>query len=493
MSKHSLGLKKGDDDLEVQVSQSTYLRKQSWKFLNSRKLWWYFPECYDAFKVSGRQAVRRGRKILTGVIPIVASYFLLSFLDRSNLGLQESLHMSDHQFSLAITLTFVVELPANLLLKKLGPKFFLPTIITIWGLVTMLQGFVKSFNGLICARQVSEFYGSLQFLFYIPLIFFFTFAGYQERNAVENRIVFASASLSGAFSGLLAYCLVKLDGKGGLDGWAWIFIVEGLFTCCWGILSYFFFLDSIDASRFLTVNEKKILITRLQKDRAKAPIDETFSWAEVMQSFASPHVLMVVLAFFLSGTSAFSMAYFQPTRMMISSYVSDKYGLRGLTISFCALIGLVGYILFFVAEASQKPLKYTSLFLSITGIYSCTPPLLAWISNNSAGSYRRATSIALGCVGANLGGICGTWIFPSSESPKYRTGTIINMAFSCGVIIVTIINLVYLRKVNEHKTKNSEKILSKYKTSDNNMDFKQNNPEAWQELGDKHPNFTYVY
>ncbi|KAI8454146.1 major facilitator superfamily domain-containing protein [Phakopsora pachyrhizi] len=379
----------------------------------------------------------------------------------------------------------------------------------------MLQGFVKSFNGLICARVflgLAE--GGMMPGIVLYLSYFYT------RNEMQWRIAlfFASASLSGAFSGLLAYCLVKLDGKGGLDGWAWIFIVEGLFTCCWGILSYFFFLDSIDASRFLTVNEKKILITRLQKDRAKAPIDETFSWAEVMQSFASPHVLMVVLAFFLSGTSAFSMAYFQPTIiksfgysnsltqllsvppyavafiwMMISSYVSDKYGLRGLTISFCALIGLVGYILFFVAEASQKPLKYTSLFLSITGIYSCTPPLLAWISNNSAGSYRRATSIALGCVGANLGGICGTWIFPSSESPKYRTGTIINIAFSCGVIIVTIINLVYLRKVNEHKTKNSEKILSKYKTSDNNMDFKQNNSEAWQELGDKHPNFTYVY
>ncbi|CAH7686056.1 major facilitator superfamily domain-containing protein [Phakopsora pachyrhizi] len=462
----------------------------------------------------------------SSIIPIVASYFLLSFLDRSNLGrwilsgcLQKSLHMNDRQFSLAITLTFVpyiaVELPANLLLKKIGPKIFLPTIIIIWGLVTMLQGFVKSFNGLICARiflGLAE--GGMMPGIVLYLSYFYTRSELQWRIA----LFFASASLSGAFSGLLAYYLVKLDGKCGLDGWAWIFIVEGLFTCCWGIFSYFVFLDSIEESIFLTDNEKKILIKRLQSDRAKDSLDESFSWAEVTRSLASPHVLMVVLVFFLSGTSTFSMAYFQPTIIksfgysnsltqllsvppyavaftwtLISSYISDKHGLRGSTVCFCALIGLVGYILFFFAETSQKSLKYTSLFLSITGVQSCAPPLLAWISNNSAGSYRRATSIALGCVAANLGGICGTWIFPNSESPKYCTGTIINLAFSCGSIIITFINLVYLKKSNEHKIKNSEEILLKYKSHDNSMDFKQSSLEAWKELGDKHPDFTYVY
>ena len=48
----------------------------------------------------------------------------------------------------------MAEIPANLLLKKLGPNYFLPGIVTCWGLITTLQGFVRSYSGLITVRSV---------------------------------------------------------------------------------------------------------------------------------------------------------------------------------------------------------------------------------------------------------------------------------------------------------------------------------------------------
>ena len=71
---------------------------------------------------------------------------------------------------------------------------------------------------------------------------------------------------------------------------------------------------------------------------------------------------------------------------------------------------MIGFILFYVADPLQTSLKYGSLFISISGAYSTLPPLSAWQSNNSECHYRRASSIAIGFISSNLGGILSTWV-----------------------------------------------------------------------------------
>ncbi|KAG6807081.1 hypothetical protein H0H93_002008, partial [Arthromyces matolae] len=102
------------------------------------------------------------RKIDLFVLPVVAMFYLLSFLDRTNFGnarvagLQKDLNMSNHQYSVALTVTYVpyivAELPSNLLLKTVGPNLMLPTMLTLWGVITTLQGVVKSYEGLLACR-----------------------------------------------------------------------------------------------------------------------------------------------------------------------------------------------------------------------------------------------------------------------------------------------------------------------------------------------------
>jgi hypothetical protein len=102
------------------------------------------------------------RKMDLRLIPMLALLYLLSFLDRGNIGnakiegLTEDLHMSGAQYNWCLTVFFFTyaafEVPSNLLLKKLRPSIWLPTIMVAWGVVMTLMGIVQSYEGLLVAR-----------------------------------------------------------------------------------------------------------------------------------------------------------------------------------------------------------------------------------------------------------------------------------------------------------------------------------------------------
>lgn len=114
-------------------------------------------------------AVRRSDWI---VFPITFLYAFLSHLDRSNIGnarvagLQDDLSITDHQYSIALTITFIpyviAELPINLVLKRVGAHILIPLLVTLWGIITSSQGFVTSYSGLLTTSRRSTFGGDIR-------------------------------------------------------------------------------------------------------------------------------------------------------------------------------------------------------------------------------------------------------------------------------------------------------------------------------------------
>jgi sugar phosphate permease len=102
------------------------------------------------------------RKMDLRLIPMLALLYLLSFLDRGNIGnakiegLLEDLHMSGPQYNWCLTVFFftycLFEVPSNVLLKRWRPSIWLPTIMVAWGVVMTLMGIVQDFKGLLIAR-----------------------------------------------------------------------------------------------------------------------------------------------------------------------------------------------------------------------------------------------------------------------------------------------------------------------------------------------------
>jgi len=119
-------------------------------------------------------------------------------------------------------------------------------------------------------------------------------------------IFFSAASLSGAFSGLLAFGIIKMHGVGNKPGWAWIFIVEGLFTVAFGFISFFFLPKDPAHARFLNGEEKAYIAAKLKEDGAIAKDDgvDEFSWSEVAKAFLLPQVWIIAVIFFMDGTSS---------------------------------------------------------------------------------------------------------------------------------------------------------------------------------------------
>lgn len=178
--------------------------------------------------VAEKLAVRRADWI---ILPSTFLYSFLSHLDRSNLGnarvagLQDALEITDHQFSIALTITFVpyiaAELPVSLLLKNIGAHIIIPLLVTLWGVVTTCQGFIKNYRGLLAARFLI---GAIEGGLYPALVLYVSNS--YRRKEIQTRIALfsATAPLSGAISGLLAYYLMQLDGVCKIPGWGWIFI-----------------------------------------------------------------------------------------------------------------------------------------------------------------------------------------------------------------------------------------------------------------------------
>jgi sugar phosphate permease len=156
------------------------------------------------------------------------------------LGMQKDLNLTDAQWNLCLTIFFfpyaVFEVPSNIVLKFIKPNVWLACLLVAWGTTTTLTGLVRHYHGLLAARfflGVAEVCDTLLLTNHVLLTYeiqsgFFPAATYLLtcwycRHEMQGRlsVFFCAGSLAGAFSGLLAYAIQKMDGVGGLDGWRW--------------------------------------------------------------------------------------------------------------------------------------------------------------------------------------------------------------------------------------------------------------------------------
>ncbi|KAK0466653.1 major facilitator superfamily domain-containing protein [Armillaria novae-zelandiae] len=399
--------------------------------------------------------------------------------------------MTNKQYSIALTVTYVpyilAELPSNLLLGVVGPNYLLPTLLTIWGVVTTLQGVVTSYGGLLACRF---FLGLFEGGVFPGLVLYLTYFYPRAKMTTRISAFFASASLSGAFSGLLAYAIIRMDGVGGRAGWRWIFILEGAFTVAWGLLSYFLMPRDAMAAKFLRPKEREYVTSLVVESGG-----ERFEWREVRKAFVAPHVWILGIIFFFSGSVLYGLALYEGfvpyccdysdsfvrsftpsivqslgytaaraqlmsvppfaaafVMSITTSYLCDRLHIRGLVCIVTSIIALVGFIIFLSSSSAKT--QYGSLFLSIPGVYTSAPTLSTWNSTNSAPHVRRATAIAIGFMMTNAGGILSTWLLGSlSTAPKYVLGTRVMVAFSGGMALGSALCLWYFVWMNQKKRK----------------------------------------
>jgi MFS family permease len=201
--------------------------------------------------------------------------------------------MTGAQYNWCLTVFFFTyaafEVPSNLLLKKLRPSVWLPTIMVAWGIVMTLMGIVQSYEGLLVARI---FLGVTEAGLFPGVAYYITMWYARHEAQFRQALFFSAASVAGAFSGLLAFGIAHMDGVGGLAGWRWIFILEGILTVLVAIAAYFTLFDFPETASFLTEEERAFVVYRLKYQGQKeveggvrVAQDDSFQWRFVRSAF----------------------------------------------------------------------------------------------------------------------------------------------------------------------------------------------------------------
>ena len=148
-----------------------------------------------------------------------------------------------------------------------------------WGLVMTLMGIVQNYAGLLTARiflGVTEagLFPGVAVCTYPPWSaahvadhttqYYLTMWYCRHEIQLRTALFFSAASIAGAFSGLLAFGIAKMDGIGGLEGWRWIFIIEGILTVVVAVFAFFALYDFPETAGFLTQEERDFIAFRLK-------------------------------------------------------------------------------------------------------------------------------------------------------------------------------------------------------------------------------------
>ncbi|OBT70799.1 hypothetical protein VF21_10053 [Pseudogymnoascus sp. 05NY08] len=430
-------------------------------------------------------------KLDVRIIPIMALLFLCSFLDRTNVGnakvykMENDINISDHQYDTCLVIYYAFyiasEIPSNLVLKKVSPRIWLPLLTAAWGIVAMCLGFVQNYAGLIIVRA---FLGATEGGLLPGIVLYLSGMYTRGEMALRIGLFYTSASLSGAFGGLLARGIHEMGTAGGLNGggWRWIFIIEGLFTIVVAGLAYLILPNSVDDA--LNEEEREFARLRLYNDKPKTILangeisteSEKFAWSEVVRGLTSPQLWFSATAYLAILAALYSFGLFLPTIIVGLGYtpneaqlwsvipyavaavitvgiafLSDHLRLRGPIMLASLPLAIIGYAV--IANVDSNRVKYGMTFLMATGLYASVPCILGWISNNSAGHYMRATTTGAQLAIANCGGFIAAFIYPKVQGPEFFTGHTVILGLLCFAWVMILLNVLYCAKVNRDKAR----------------------------------------
>ena len=322
----------------------------------------------------------------------------------------------------------------------------------LFGLVTICQGLVQGYGGLLTTR----FFLGLAETGMFPGSFYLIGMWYKRAEAQKRyTFFFASTTLAGAFGGLLASAIGKMSGMRGYLGWRWIFILEGTLTCVVSFAWYFVIPDFPEHAKWLSAEERAYVRARLQEDQGKSAIDRPITTRDVFNTFKDPKILLGGLMYMGLIVPAYGYAYFAPTIIrtygysaistqlhsvppwaaafgfsMLVAYFSDKLRHRFLFTLIPIAVAIAGFAIL-ITTHHNRHLEYGALFLVTSGTYAAMPVIVCWFTMNLGGHHRRAVGSAWQIGFGNIGGIIATYCFLATDAPFYHKGYSICIGFIC--------------------------------------------------------------
>lgn len=424
------------------------------------------------------------RKLDRRLIPMLAFMYFLSSLDRSNIGnaytsgMKEDLKLTNKQYSNAVSVFYstylAAELPAVLVLKRVNVKYYMSFLVLSWSIITLCNGFVQDHKSLMALRVLL---GAFEGGFFPAMTLIISMIYKQHEQAKRMAIFFGFAALSGAFGGLIATGLASVQNAGGLEGWRWLYIIEGLISVCASIWLFCCLPARFEVIPFLNERERHLMEIRGKQRVKYMGASDKFEWSYLKDAlidfktyisftiqfchdiilYGFTTFLTAILKLGLGFTAREAQYMSVPVYLLagfvflVSAYLSDRLRLRGSILFIYNIFGIVGYIL--LLSVHNNAVKYFACYLITFSLYTGPGLNVSWLTNNFAPHYKRATALGLNQTLGNLAGAIAGQIF--TKSP-YTFGN----SFSLGCIVLTNVlclsQITILRYINKRR----ERILN---------------------------------
>ncbi|KAL2268368.1 hypothetical protein VTJ83DRAFT_3214 [Remersonia thermophila] len=439
------------------------------------------PVTADDFGFTEKEQRSIIRRIDRRLVLTVGALYCVSLMDRTNLGfaniagMSVDLELTGNRYSI-ITLVFFItyvlfQPPSTVICRKVGPRIHLAMITILWGGVMIGMGFVKTWEQMTAMRLLL---GVLEAGFFPSSVYLLSTWYTRYEVGKRNSVFYLVGCVASAFSGILAYGIMQMKGLRGLNGWCWIFIIEGIITILLGIAGYWLLVDFPDSKRkewsFLGSREKEWICARVNADRGDVT-PQKFSLASYLKAGADLKVWGYAMIFFNTTTVTYALAYFMPVILMqnmgfsvgesqclvappyafagivtyATGWAGDKYKLRGPIILFNCVLCMVGLPI--IGWASSPAVRYFGIFLTTAGANSNIPAAMSYQANNIRGQWKRAFCSASFVSFGGIGGIAGSLVFRSQDAPNYRPGLYACFATTgLTMIIVCLLSLEFKRQ-----------------------------------------------
>jgi ACS family tartrate transporter-like MFS transporter len=377
-------------------------------------------------------------KIRRRLIPFMFLLYIVSYVDRVNVGfaalqMNQDLGLSASVFGFGAGIFFIgyflFEVPSNLIMERIGARLWIARIMISWGLVSA---------GMMFMTGQTSFY-TLRFLlglaeagFFPGMILYLTYWFPRRDHARAIALFMTANATAGVVGGPISGALLTMHGMGGLAGWQWLFLLEGLPAVALGLVTLAYLPNGPQDAAWLTDRERQWLQERLAADRAthtetaqhNRAIRQVFTNSRVW-TFCALYFLIVLglysISFWLpqilkglSGSSDFLVGVLTALPYIVAAVGmvwigrhSDRHGERRWHVAGPALLAALGFVL--STQTTVPALALVSISLAALGIWGSLGPFWAMSTSVLTGSTAAAGIAWINSVG-NLAGFVGPYV-----------------------------------------------------------------------------------
>jgi MFS transporter, ACS family, tartrate transporter len=373
-------------------------------------------------------------RVVRRLVPFIFLCYVVAYIDRVNIGfakaeLQRDLGLSDAAYGFGGGLFFLgyclFEIPSNLVLERVGARLWIARIMIGWGLVSMAMMFVV---GPLSFYAMRVLLGIAEAGFFPGMVLYLTYWVPSAERARTGALFMTAAPVAVLVGSPVSEALLALDGRLGLAGWQWLFLVEGFPAVVLGVVALRFLTDRPEQAAWLPAPERAWLSGAMERERAERA---ALSQGSHLKVLLNPRVLLICFIYFLNTLVTYGVFLWLPSilrdasgyrgwrlslvtslpfvvalvGMVLIGRHSDRTGERKGHVAACALTGAIGLVLA-AGFSYSVPFIVLSFALSqlgqrsVQGVFWAIPPMVL-------GGTAAAAGIALINSVGNLGGFVG--------------------------------------------------------------------------------------